>query len=150
VVTAARRRGSSTSWDFGWNEGLVRDPGFPALVAALDYVFLNEMEAPLYARRRTLERAIDHWRQRARNAVVKLGPRGSRWVARSLDVTVPAPAAQVVDTTGAGDAFDGGFLVALLRGAGPAACLKEGNRVGALSTRKPGGIAGLPRARRRR
>ena len=150
VVAAARRRGISTSWDFGWNEGLVRDPGLPGLVAALDYVFFNEMEAPLYARRRSLERAIEHWRGAARNAIVKLGPRGSRWVADSVDVSVPAPPAKVVDTTGAGDAFDGGFLAALLRGADPAACLKEGNRVGALSTRKPGGIAGLPRARRRR
>ncbi len=30
IVASARRRGLSTSWDFGWNEGLVRDPGFPA------------------------------------------------------------------------------------------------------------------------
>jgi len=81
--------------------------------------------------------------------VIKLGPRGSRWVSPSIDVTAPAPTVNVIDTTGAGDAFDGGFLDALLRGAGPAACLKAGNRIGALSTRKAGGLAGLPRARRR-
>ena len=149
AVVAARRRGISTSWDFGWNEGLVRDPGFPGLVAALDYVFVNELEAPFYARRRSLERAIDHWREHARNTVIKLGRRGSRWVSPSIDVSAPAPAVAVVDTTGAGDAFDGGFLDALLRGAGPAACLRAGNRVGAASTRAPGGIAGLPARRKR-
>ena len=147
AVARLRRKGITTSWDFGWNEGLVRDPGFPALAAALDYVFLNEVEAPLYARRRSLARAIEHWRENARNAVIKLGPRGSRWVSPSVDVSAPAPPVRVVDTTGAGDAFDGGFLHALLRGAGPAACLKAGNRMGALSTRGPGGLAGLPRAR---
>jgi sugar/nucleoside kinase (ribokinase family) len=149
ALAAARQRGTSTSWDFGWNEGLLRDPGFPALTAALDYLFLNEVEAPLYSRRRSLERAVDYWRSHTRNAVIKLGPRGSRWVSSSIDVAAPAPKARVVDTTGAGDAFDGGFLHARLRGAGPAACLKAGNRMGALSTRAPGGIGGLPRPRKR-
>jgi sugar/nucleoside kinase (ribokinase family) len=139
----------STSWDFGWNEGLLRDPGFPALTAELDYLFLNEAEAPLYARRRSLARAIEYWRAATRNAIVKLGPKGSRWVSLSIDVAAPAPSVRVVDTTGAGDAFDGGFLHALLQGAGPGACLKAGNRMGALSTRGPGGIGGLPKARRR-
>jgi sugar/nucleoside kinase (ribokinase family) len=150
ALAAARRRGTSTSWDFGWNEGLLRDPGFPRLTAALDYLFLNEVEAPLYSRRRSLERAIDYWRSHTRNAVIKLGPRGSRWVSSSIDASAPAPKARVVDTTGAGDAFDGGFLDALLRGAAPAACLRAGNRMGALSTRAPGGIGGLPKGRRRR
>jgi sugar/nucleoside kinase (ribokinase family) len=149
AVSAARRRGISTSWDFGWNEGLLKDPGFPALTAALDYLFLNEVEAPLYSRKQSLDRAIDHWRVHTQNAVIKLGPRGSRWVSSSIDVSAPAPRARVVDTTGAGDAFDGGFLHARLRGAGPAACLKAGNRMGALSTRAPGGIGGLPKRRKR-
>ncbi len=150
AVAAARRRGISTSWDFGWNEDLLKDKGFAGLTATLDYVFLNEVEAPLYSRRRSFGRAIDYWRAHARNAVIKLGPRGSHWVSSSIDVSAPAPRARVVDTTGAGDAFDGGFLDALLRGAGPVACLKAGNRMGALSTRAPGGIGGLPRARKRR
>jgi len=149
AVVAARRRGISTSWDFGWNEDLLKDKGFAGLTASLDYVFLNELEAPLYSRRRSFARAVDYWREHARNAVIKLGPRGSSWVSSSIDVSAPAPRARVVDTTGAGDAFDGGFLDALLRGAGPVACLKAGNRMGALSTRAPGGIDGLPRPRKR-
>jgi sugar/nucleoside kinase (ribokinase family) len=150
LVAMARRRDTTTSWDFGWNEGLLDDPGFPALLAELDFVFLNELETRLYARERSLRRAFSHWRSAVRNTVVKLGPRGSRWVSRGLDVARPAPAVRVVDTTGAGDAFDGGFLHALLRGALPAECLETGNRVGALSTRGAGGIATLPRARRSR
>jgi sugar/nucleoside kinase (ribokinase family) len=147
IVAGVRRRGISTSWDFGWNEGLVRDPGFPALAAELDFLFLNEVEACLYSGRRSLKRAIEHWRRSSRNAVVKLGSQGSRWVSPAIDESAPAPRARVVDTTGAGDAFDGGFLDAFLRGAGPARCLKAGNRIGALSTRAPGGISALPRRR---
>jgi 2-dehydro-3-deoxygluconokinase len=51
-----------------------------------------------------------------------------------------------VDTTGAGDAFNGGFIAARLAGQGPAAALRLGNRIGALSTRKAGGLDGLPKA----
>jgi len=150
IVASARRRGVSTSWDFGWNEGLLRDPQFPALAAELDFLLLNEAEACLYSGRRSLDRAIEHWRRVARNAVVKLGPRGSRWVSKEVDVSAPAPRVRVVDTTGAGDAFDGGFLDAFLRGAGPAACLRAGNRIGALSTRAAGGTSALPRRRSKR
>ena len=84
-------------------------------------------------------------RRAAANTVVKLGPRGSRWVSPDLDLTQPALRVAAVDTTGAGDAFNGGFLFGLLNGASPRDCLRHGNFVGAQSTRAAGGIAALPR-----
>jgi len=74
--------------------------------------------------------------------VIKLGRRGCRWVSSSLDLAARAPRVEVVDTTGAGDAFNGGFLYALLRGSAPRECLRIGNLVGALSTRAAGGVTG--------
>ena len=147
IVARLRRRGISTSWDFGWNESLLKDPRFLRLVGALDYVFLNEQECVLYARCSTTNTAIEHWRTRAREAVIKLGPKGSRWVSSSRDLRAPAYRVKVVDTTGAGDAFNGGFLYALLKGMGPRECLRVGNFVGAMSTRSAGGVASLPRRR---
>jgi sugar/nucleoside kinase (ribokinase family) len=108
-------------------------------------MFLNEREAPLYSRQPTLAAALRWWRGRARNAVVKLGRRGCRWLSRSIDLAAAPPRVRVVDTTGAGDAWNGGFLHALLRGRPRLECLRLGNRVGALSTRALGGVAGLPR-----
>ena len=51
---------------------------------------------------------------------------------------------RAVDSTGAGDAFNGGFLCGVLRGLPPRACLRLGNFVGARSTRRAGGLDGLP------
>jgi sugar/nucleoside kinase (ribokinase family) len=146
VIAALGRRGVSTSWDFGWNEGLLDDREFYRLVASLDYVLLNEQEAILYARTRTLRRAFAFWKSQARVSVIKRGRRGSRWIARELEIEEAAPIVRPVDTTGAGDAFNGGFLAARLRGQPPRQSLRAGNRVGALSTRAAGGIDALPRA----
>jgi sugar/nucleoside kinase (ribokinase family) len=146
VLERCRRRGITTSWDFGWNEALLADPAFAALLQEIDLLLLNEQEARLYSRRRTLPAALQFWRQSAHPVIVKLGADGSRWISRHLDLHAPAPRTRVVDTTGAGDAFNGGFLYAFLRGQAPATALRLGNRVGALSTRAPGGLDGLPDA----
>ena len=150
ILESLRQRGVTTSWDFGWNERLPRDREFLSLIASIDYLLMNEREATLYAGARRLTTAVAFWKRRARVAVVKLGSRGSRWIASGLDIQQPAPAVRVVDTTGAGDAFNGGFLAARLGGAKPDRALRAGNRMGALSTRAGGGIDGLPRRRERR
>jgi sugar/nucleoside kinase (ribokinase family) len=67
--------------------------------------------------------------------VVKLGAGGARWG----DVHVPAVPVEVVDTTGAGDAFAAGFLSAWLTGAGPREALQAGCRVAARAVAQVGG-----------
>jgi sugar/nucleoside kinase (ribokinase family) len=148
IVAALRARGVTTSWDFGWSPSLRGSRGFRELVAGVDVVFVNEAEAALYAGTRRYAVALAFWRRSARNTVIKLGRRGSRWVAElpsRLDVAAAPPRVQAVDTTGAGDAFNGGFLVGMLRGRSPRECLRIGNFVGARSTLAAGGVSRLPR-----
>lgn len=140
IVTRLRQRGITTSWDFGWNERLTDDRGLVDLVDALDFVFVNELEAKHYTGETTLAAAIPHWRQRKAITVVKQGESGATWLAPDRDIHSPARRVTVVDTTGAGDAFNAGFLVAWLRGHSPARCLAAGNQTGAASTRHAGGI----------
>jgi len=140
IVTRLRKRGVTTSWDFGWNEPLTGDRGLTDLIDALDFVFVNELEARLYTSEPTLEAAILHWRQRHAITIVKQGDNGATWIAPDREIHFPAPRVKVVDTTGAGDAFNAGFLVAWLAGQTPAQCLAAGNKIGAQSTLKAGGI----------
>ena len=140
IVTRLRKRGVTTSWDFGWNEPLTGDRGLTDLIDALDFVFVNELEARLYTGEPTLEAALPHWRKRQAITIVKQGDKGAAWIAPDRDIHFPAPRVKTVDTTGAGDAFNAGFLVAWMRGEPPARCLAAGNRVGAASTLRAGGI----------
>ena len=143
-VRTLRDRGVTSSWDFGWNDVLARDPDLPVLIDALDIVFLNDREASLYGGN---DRRF--WHERQALIVIKRGPDGSRAIARDGECSAPAPRVTPVDTTGAGDAFNAGFLVRRLAGGTLAECLRAGNRVGAASTQKAGGIDALPRWRGR-
>ncbi|HEX7136349.1 MAG TPA: carbohydrate kinase family protein, partial [Vicinamibacterales bacterium] len=147
VVARLRRRGVTTSWDFGWDDALARDPELWPLAMAVDLLFVNRNEAVLYGRRPRFPAAVTRWRSAGNHIVIKLGVAGARVVGGGIDVRMPAHRTHpAVDSTGAGDAFDGGFLAALLRGHSIRQALVVGNRLGALSVRRPGGIAGLPRA----
>ena len=53
--------------------------------------------------------------------------------------SAPSREVAAVDTVGAGDSFDAGFLHQYVRGADLQTCLASGNVAGALSTTRPGG-----------
>ncbi|MFE9254521.1 carbohydrate kinase family protein [Streptomyces sp. NPDC006879] len=81
--------------------------------------------------------------QRVPLVVTTLGMRGAL-VAEGGTLTgrVAAPVARAVDSTGAGDAFTGGFLAARLEGASPLQAARAGCRTGALAVARPGGRPG--------
>jgi sugar/nucleoside kinase (ribokinase family) len=76
--------------------------------------------------------------------VVKAGAQGAYAHAGGQAWHAPALPVDVVDTTGAGDAFDAGFLAALLQGEPVETCLRYGNICGGLSTTQPGGASATP------
>jgi sugar/nucleoside kinase (ribokinase family) len=138
-----RAAGATTSWDFGFGEALARDRGLAELAGAVDFLFLNDQEARLYAGTASLTRAIAYWRQHARHTVVTLGARGAQLIVQDGVVSAPARPFAGAETTGAGDAFNGGFLHALLAGQPLAACLRIGVAASAKAVRAPGGAVGL-------
>jgi sugar/nucleoside kinase (ribokinase family) len=78
------------------------------------------------------------------HVVVKLGAEGAAIRVDGEMLRAPSPEIHVVDTTGAGDAFDAGLIDAILDGAKAEEMLKRAAACGALSTRAAGALNGLP------
>ncbi len=79
--------------------------------------------------------------------VITLGERGVWFHGRDRQELVPAVAAgPVVETTGAGDAVNGGFAAALARGEDPLAAVRYGCAVAGISVTRPGTAPSMPDA----
>lgn len=103
-------------------------------------VFLpNEREACKAAGTDDLEAAIRELSTGVPLLVVKLGRKGSLAQRGKERVTSSPQEVEAVDTVGAGDSFDAGFLHEYVRGSDLPKCLASGNKAGALSTTRPGG-----------
>jgi sugar/nucleoside kinase (ribokinase family) len=146
VFAKARAAGASTSLDTN------DDPAgawrlAPGLLAACDLLFPNEAEAValaavLGAPDRDLSGALATLAAAGPTPVVKRGRLGA--VARTGETLTSAVGPEVtpVDTVGAGDAFDAGFLAAWIPEGDLAQALAWGCACGALSTRAAGGTGG--------
>ncbi len=76
--------------------------------------------------------------------VVTLGKQGAQWVSRDDTGTAGTYPVEVVDTTGAGDAFNGGLAVAIAEGKSLDDALAFANAVAALCVTKPGTAPSMP------
>jgi sugar/nucleoside kinase (ribokinase family) len=96
---------------------------------AIDIIFANRTEVLSLFQTEDLDAAGAALGDLVETAVVTMGPSGARVLAGGTVADVPAVPARVVDLTGAGDLFAGGFLLGLARGL-PA---PEAARLGALA-----------------
>jgi sugar/nucleoside kinase (ribokinase family) len=129
ALRAAPERGLTTSVDAASVGPLRRTGGdvFLAWVRGVDVLLANADEAAV------LPAALAG---HVRYAVVKRGADGAVWADPHLEV--PAEPAQVVDVTGAGDAFAAGFLASWCSGASPEEALRSGTRLGARAVAQVG------------
>ncbi|MBW7922423.1 MAG: ribokinase [Rubellimicrobium sp.] len=83
--------------------------------------------------------------QGARSAIITLGENGALWCDGGAAVHVPAfRAGPVVETTGAGDAFNGALATALAEGMDPVAATRFGAACAAISVTRPGTAPSMP------
>jgi ribokinase len=148
IVDRIRRAGVGVSADIGWNPQAFRAKQLPALLRRLDFVFPNEVEAHALTGASNAAQAAVALSRWVKWPVVKLGARGSLAVRDGQVLRASALPVRVVDATGSGDAFNGGFLHGYLRGWNWRDCLRAGNVCGGLATTGPGGSAAPPDARR--
>ena len=109
------------------------------VLKSVDVLLPNEREACKLAGTDDLDTAVSRLSDRVPLVVVKLGAKGTMAVGGKERVVAQARPVTPVDTVGAGDSFDAGFLYEYVRGADLATCLALGNLAGALSTTRPGG-----------
>jgi len=119
--------------DDRWGGNLLED------LRHVDVFLPNEREACKIARTDDLEAAIGKLSRLVPLVVVKLGKEGALAQRGKERFTSPGQKVEAVDTVGAGDSFDAGFLHQFVRGADIQTCLAGGNLAGALSTTRPGG-----------
>ena len=141
----ARKGEATTSLDPNWDPSGTWDLGLMALLPEVDVFLPNEVEALSMARISVVEDAIARLRSSGAGiVVVKTAGQGSVAAQASDLISVPGLPTQVVDSTGAGDSFDAGFLAGFLGGEPLRRCMEIGNACGALSTRGLGGTSTQP------
>jgi len=109
------------------------------LLDKIDLLLPNEEEIKKIARKPTLEQALDALAPRVPLIVVKCGSRGAVVQRGSKRDWIAPLSVEPVDTIGAGDSFNAGFLSSYLNGEDPLRAAAIGNITGALSTLRSGG-----------
>jgi sugar/nucleoside kinase (ribokinase family) len=131
--------GLSTSLDINddpddrWNSGIWETLRF------VDILFLNERELKMLTGAAGRDSGVDRLAATVPLLVVKLGANGALLRHKGQELRVPAVQVPVVDSVGAGDSFDAGFLYQYLQGGDLRACLDFANVAGALCATRPGG-----------
>lgn len=143
VVTAARAVGARVVMDPQHVESTMRDPAIRTVLGSIDVFLPNATEARRLTGRAQLSDAVADLAALTPTVVVKNGADGAvaaRGAGRSSSAP---PAVTPVDTVGAGDCFDAGFVAGLVHDLDLDACLRLGTLCGSLSTLDYGG-AGAP------
>jgi sugar/nucleoside kinase (ribokinase family) len=144
IFDDVHRAGATTSLDPNWDPSGSWDGGLVDLLDKVDVFLPNAMEATRTAHTSDLEAAARTLSTRAKLVVVKNGDRGAMAGEEEKLHTVAGVRIPVVDTTGAGDSFDAGFLAAWLGGGSVERAVAIANTCGALSTRAMGGVDAQP------
>jgi len=145
LLPALRSAGCTLSIDPGWRKDWLQSSGSLDVLRMVDLFLPNESEAQLLTGHREPEQVLRACAALGlENTVIKLGPRGAAAFRNNRVYRVMPPDVDVIDTTGAGDAFDAGFIDAWLSGADIEEQLWRACVCGSLSTRARGALTALP------
>jgi len=140
-----RAAGCTISLDMGHHREWLQNNINWLTCGEVDFFLPNELEAQIITGCSDSEQQLQGLSGRGiSNPVLKLGGRGATALLDGKTYNASALRVDVVDTTGAGDAFDAGLIDAHLDRAGPPEMLERACLCGSLSTRQAGALTALP------
>jgi sugar/nucleoside kinase (ribokinase family) len=141
LIALARENGLSISLDCAWDEAAMQVPNGLNLLKTVDLFLPNEPE--LLKISGEVGGVALAAKKISENGPIVVGKRGASgagyWGPEGEFTGLPARKSKVIDPTGAGDAFNAGFLVSWLADKPPIMCLKNGNRFGMAAIGQLGG-----------
>ena len=118
--------------------------GFDELLAVTNVFLPNDAEAKSLTSLENAEAAADRLKSKSEVIAIKLGAEGALGISSAQKVRVDSIPVKVIDTVGAGDSFDAGFIYGYLQGWPLEKSLRLACVCGALSTKRAGGTDGQP------
>ena len=134
LVTAARGAGMTISLDCSWDSALFGQE-ISGLIASVDIFLPNAAEVEALS-------SAGIAMPLAPLTVIKRGDQGANAILNGEFSTSPALDVDAIDSTGAGDAFNAGFLATWITSSDIRASLESGNRLGAAAVAQVGGTTG--------
>lgn len=139
----ARALGLTTSLDTNYDPSK-QWSGFDELLAVTDVFLPNEAEARSLTGAEDVDEAAARLGPKVEVLAIKLGKAGALGISESQKIQVESIPVKIMDTVGAGDSFDAGFIYGYLNDWPLERSLRLGTVCGALSTRQSGGTAAQP------
>jgi sugar/nucleoside kinase (ribokinase family) len=139
LFARAKELGLTTSLDTNWDPSEEWDEQIYRVLEHTDVFLPNDDEAIRIAHAESLDEAVDKLSKMVRILAVKKGKEGATVCADGKTYSDGGFEVEAVETTGAGDSFNAGFLHKFLQGTDWGECLRFGNACGALAVTAIGG-----------
>ena len=149
LIRELKTRGCTISLDTNDDPTGQWDGVLHELLPLIDILLPNREELFRIARRDTVDAALEELSSVVPLIAIKCGREGAIVQERNVRHVVPPINVRAVDSIGAGDSFNTGFLAAWLSGLNSFESARAGNIAGALSTTRTGGIEAFLRASER-
>jgi len=148
IAQIAHSIGATVSMDPGWDIDSFNDPNLMNLISELDYFLPSQNELTQITQTEDLQQAAEKILaiMGTGKLVIKTGSDGARLYSNDIEgyLQVPAIPVTAIDTTGAGDSFDAGFLYAVKQNLPLKTCMQYGAICGGLATTALGGATAFP------